>query len=93
MYRAHFSFSVSHIQSVASNTVTSTVTSTPNDGPAQANVACTTGGVRSLPYRTLGGYITTNNTNTEVTGDVGGAIQGPFTANPPVPGPAATVNR
>ena len=93
VYREHFSYSVSNIQSVANNTVTSTVTSTPNDGPAQANVSCTTGGIRSLPFRTLGGYITANNTNTEVMGDVGGAIQGPFTANPTVPGPTTTVPR
>jgi len=93
VYREHFSYSVSHIQSVANNTVTATVTSTPNDGPAQANVSCTTGGIRSLPFRTLGGYITANNTNTEVMGDVGGAIQGPFTANPTVPGPTTTVPR
>jgi hypothetical protein len=93
VYREHFSFNVSHIQSVANNTVTATVTSTPNDGPAQPNVSCTTGGIRSLPFRTLGGYITSNNTNTEVMGDVGGAIQGPFTTNPPVPGPTTTVNR
>ena len=93
VYREHFSFSVSHIQSVANNTVTSAVTSAPNDGPAQANVSCTTGGIRSLPFRTLGGYITANNTNTEVMGDVGGAIQGPFTANPAVPGPTTSVPR
>jgi hypothetical protein len=93
VYREHFSFSVSHIQSVANNTVTSTVTSTPNDGAVQPNVSCTTGGIRSLPFRTLGGYITANNTNTEVMGDVGGAIQGPFTGNPPVPGPTASVSR
>jgi hypothetical protein len=93
VYREHFSFSVSHIQSVANNTVTSTVTSTPNDGPVQPNVTCTTGGIRSLPFRALGGYITANNTNTEVMGDVGGAIQGPFSANPPVPGPTTTVSR
>lgn len=93
VYREHFSYSVSHIQSVANNTATSTVTSTPNDGPVQASVSCTTGGPRSLPFRTLGGYITTNNTNTEVMGDVGGAIQGPFTANPTVPGPTTSVSR
>ena len=93
VYREHFSFSVSHIQSVANNTVTSAVTSAPNDGPVQANVSCTTGGIRSLPFRTLGGYITTNNTNTEVMGDVGGVIQGPFTTNPAVPGPTGVVNR
>lgn len=93
VYREHFSYSVSKIESVANNTVTSTVTSAPNDGPVQPNVSCTTGGIRSLPFRTLGGYITANNTNTEVMGDVGGAIQGPFTANPPVPGPTTTVNR
>src|SRR5579863_3890019 len=93
VYREHFSYSVSKIQSVANNTVTSTVTSTPNDGPAQANVTCTTGGVRSLAFRTLGGYITSSNTNTEVMGDVGGAIRGPFSGNPTVPGPTTTVNR
>lgn len=93
VYREHFSYSVSAIQSVANNTVTSTITSSPNDGPVQANVACTAGGPRSLPFRTLGGYITTNNTNTEVMGDVGGAIQGPFTANPAVPGPTTSVAR
>jgi len=84
---------VSKIQSVQNNTVTSTVTSTPHDGPVQPNIACTTGGVRSLPFRTLGGYITSTNTNTEVMGDVGGAILGPFTGNPTVPGPTTTVNR
>jgi len=94
VYREHFSYSVSHIQSVANNTVTSTVTSTPNDGPVQANVTCTTGGIRSLPFRTLGGYITANNTDTEVMGDVGGAIQGPFPGNPtPFPGPTTSVPR
>ena len=94
VYREHFSYSVSHIQSVANNTVTNTITSTPADGPVQASILCAVGGPpRSLPFRTLGGYITANNTNTEVMGDVGGAIQGPFTANPPVPGPTTSVNR
>lgn len=93
VYREHFSYSVSKIESVANNTVTSTATSTPNDGPVQKSVACTTGGVRTLPFRSLGGYITSSNTDTEVMGDVGGAIQGPFTANPPVPGHTTSVNR
>lgn len=92
VYREHFSYSVSKIPSVQNNTVTSTVTSGANDGPAQANVTCVAGGTRSLPFRTLGGYITANNTDTEVGGDVGGAVQGPFTSNPPV-GPTSSVNR
>ena len=93
VYREHFSYSVSSIPSVQNNTVTSTVTSGANDGPVQTNISCTTGGVRSLPFRTLGGYVTANNTDTEVGGDVGGAIQGPFTKNPTVPGPTTSVAR
>lgn len=93
VYREHFSYSVSNIPSVQNNTVATLVTNAANDGPAQPNVSCTTGGIRSLPFRALGGYITANNTNTEVGGDVGGAIQGPFTGNPAVPGPTNTVSR
>jgi len=93
VYREHFSYSVSKIQSIANNTVTSTVTSTPNDGPIQASIKCTVGPPRSLPFRTLGGYIKSSNTDTEVMGDVGGVIQGPFAGNPPVPGPTTSVNR
>lgn len=61
---------------------------TPNDGPQQPAVHCTLGGAHSLPYLTLGGQISSG-ANTEEGGDVGGLIEGPFSAShqPTVPGP------
>jgi hypothetical protein len=60
----------------------------PNDGPVQASVHCTVGGVTTLAYRTLGGQ---GSSNTESGGDAGGVIEGPFSANPtPVPGPTGS---
>jgi hypothetical protein len=63
-------------------------TGTADDGPQQAAVHCTLGGAHSLPYLTLGGVDPTGE-NTEAGGDVGGLIEGPFSAThqPTVPGP------
>jgi hypothetical protein len=72
VYREHF------VPSTIA-TIPDTVTITPNDGSLGATVTCRT--IRAtLPALTLGG-------GTEAGGDVGGIIQGPFTANPPHPGP------
>lgn len=89
VYREHFKYGVTTIESVQNNTVSVLDTTNANDGPLQPSVSCTTGGVRTLPFRTLGGYITANNTNTEVGGDVGGAIL----TSTAVPGATTTVNR
>lgn len=65
-------------------TIPQTISITPNDGSLGATVTCRT--VKgTYPALTLGG-------GTEAGGDVGGIIQGPFTANPPVPGPTQTSN-
>jgi len=63
-------------------------TGTADDGPQQAAVHCTLGGAHSLPFLTLGGVDPTGK-NTENGGDVGGIIEGPFSAThqPTVPGP------
>jgi hypothetical protein len=56
-----------------------TISITPNDGSLGSTVTCRT--VKgSYPALTLGG-------GTEAGGDVGGTIEGPFTSNPPHPGP------
>ncbi len=84
VYRAHF------VPSTIT-TIPNTITLTPNDGPRNGtNVTCTV--VRaSLPHLTLGGTDPAG-TNTEKGGDVGGAIEGPFSAThlPTVPGPTQT---
>jgi ABC-type phosphate transport system substrate-binding protein len=72
VYREHF------VPSTIA-TIPDTITITPNDGSVGATVTCRT--IRAtLPALTLGGGV-------EAGGDVGGIIQGPFTANPPHPGP------
>lgn len=72
-------------------TIPDTITVNANDGPRNTtNVSCTV--VRaSLPHLTLGGTDPAG-TNTEAGGDVGGGIEGPFTAThlPTVPGPIQT---
>jgi len=72
-------------------TIPDTITLTPKDGPRNTtNVNCTI--VRaSLPHLTLGGTDPAG-TNTEAGGDVGGGIEGPFSAThlPTVPGPTQT---
>jgi hypothetical protein len=84
VYREHF------VPSTIT-TIPDTITVTPNDGPRNTtNVTCTV--VRaSLPHLTLGGTDPAG-TNTEAGGDVGGGIEGPFTAThlPTVPGPTQT---
>ncbi|HEY0785661.1 MAG TPA: hypothetical protein VGD62_07295 [Acidobacteriaceae bacterium] len=70
-------------------TTPNTISITPNDGPRNTtNVSCTVGSPQSFPHLTLGGQIA-GNPNVEMGGDVGGTIQGPFTAShlPTVPGP------
>ncbi len=77
VYREHFAF----LANTATNPATTpdTVTITPNDGGLGTTVTCKV--VKgTYPALTLGG-------STEDGGDVGGLIQGPFTANPPTPGP------
>ena len=62
------------------------ITVTPNDGSVPTTVDCSAHSgapAQTLVGRTLGG-------GTEAGGDVGGKIQGPFTANPPTPGPTGT---
>jgi hypothetical protein len=84
VYREHF------VPSTIT-TIPDTISITPNDGPRNTtNVTCTV--VRaSLPHLTLGGSIAAG-TNTEEGGDVGGGIEGPFSATnlPTVPGPTQT---
>ncbi len=80
LYREHFSF----LANAATNPATTpdTITITPNDGSLGTTVTCKT--VKgTYPALTLGG-------GTEAGGDVGGLVQGPFTANPPTPGPTET---
>ena len=72
-------------------TIPDTITITPNDGPRNTtNVTCTVVKA-SLPHLTLGGTDPTGK-NTEAGGDVGGGIEGPFSAThlPTVPGPTQT---
>ena len=84
VYREHF------VPSTITTTP-NTITLTPNDGPRNTtNVTCTV--VRaSLPHLTLGGTDPLGK-NTEAGGDVGGGIEGPFSATklPTVPGPTQT---
>jgi hypothetical protein len=84
VYREHY------LPSTISSTP-NTITITPNDGPRNTtSVACTVVS-GSYPHLTLGGQNTAG-TNTEAGGDVGGAIQGPFTKSslPSVPGVTET---
>jgi hypothetical protein len=86
VYREHY------LPSTISSTPDA-ITITPNDGPRNTtNVSCTVVS-GSYPHLTLGGQITAG-TNTEAGGDVGGAIQGPFTKSnlPSVPGATQTAN-
>jgi hypothetical protein len=71
VYREHF------LPSTISTTPDS-VTITPNDGSLGSSVTCTVKRA-TLPALTLGG-------GTEAGGDVGGTIEGPFTASPKTPG-------
>jgi hypothetical protein len=72
VYREHF------LPSTIS-TIPDSISITPNDGSLGTTVTCKT--VKgTYPALTLGG-------GTEEGGDVGGLIEGPFTANPPHPGP------
>jgi hypothetical protein len=77
MYREHFIFKTGVTNPLA---VPDTVSIVANDGPiGSATVSCRT--VKgTYPSLTLGG-------GTEAGGDVGGMLEGPFTANPPTPGP------
>jgi hypothetical protein len=77
VYREHFSY----LANAATNPATTpdTITITPNDGSVGSTVICRVV-VGTYPALTLGGGV-------EAGGDVGGKIQGPFTANPPFPGP------
>ena len=84
VYREHF------VPSTIT-TIPDTITVKADDGPRNTtNVTCTV--VRaSLPHLTLGGTDSTG-ANTESGGDVGGGIEGPFSATklPTVPGPIQT---
>jgi len=72
VYREHF------LPSTIS-TIPDTISITPDDGSVGSTVTCKT--VKgTYPALTLGGGV-------EAGGDVGGIIEGPFTANPPYPGP------
>ena len=78
-------------------TIPNTISLVDNDGPrniygtTSPTVTCTSGGAHVLQHLTLGGT-DSSGANTEVGGDVGCAIRGPFTATTPpaVPGPTMT---
>ena len=80
-------------------TIPNTISLTPNDGPrniygtTSTSVSCTLGGAHTLQHLTLGGT-DSSGANTEAGGDVGGTIQGPFSASklPTIPGPTQSSN-